>query len=266
MKPGSFLGLAFIVLMAAGLACSSSAAPLPVTPYDDYIEANPMVHQVGNSIVGADGEPLRLRGVNLGGWLLWEGWDFSKGSDLSENKIDQGLVNLVGQSAVDQFHQQMYENFITEADIQAIASLGFNLVRLPINYQILEDDDHPYVYKDTGWGMIDLALTWCEKYNLYVILDLHAVPGGQSGLAPSNPNPAEPRIWSSPDDQARTVALWKAIAARYKDRKIVAGYDLINEPLPGNGDKVVALYQQIIPAIRQEDPDHMLILEGTAFS
>ena len=225
-----------------------------------------MVHQVGQTIIGVDGKPLRLRGVNLGGWLLWEGWDFSKGFDLTENTIDDGLVDLVGQSAVDQFHEQMYANFITEADIKAIADTGFNSVRVPINYRILEDDDNPYVYKDSGWELIDQLLAWCEKYDVYVILDLHAVPGGQSALPPSNTNIAEAKLWSSPDYRSRTIALWKAIASRYKDRKIVAGYDLLNEPLLANGDKLVSFYQQLIPAIREVDPYHLLILEGTEFS
>ncbi len=259
--------LAVLALVASAiLACKAGGTPVPQTPFPDHQGGNPMVHQAGRSLVDPSGQPLRLRGVNLGGWLLWEGWDFSRGSDLSENTIDQGLITLVGQDAVDRFHQQVYENFITEADIQAIAGLGFNSVRLPINYSILESDSRPYAYLDSGWRMIDQALAWCEKYNLYVILDLHAVPGGQSSLPPSNPSPGEPRLWSSPEDQARTVALWKAIAERYQNRTIVAGYDLINEPLPSNGNKLILFYQQIIPAIRQADQYHLLVLEGTAFS
>jgi endoglucanase len=183
----------FIVAVAV-LGCKFGATLVPQTPYPDSQTNNPMVHQLGQTIVGPDGQPLRLRGVNLGGWLLWEGWDFSRGTDLSEHKIDQGLVQLVGQEAVDRFHAQMQENFITEADLQAIAGLGFNSIRLPVNYSILEDDNRPYVYLDSGWRIIDQALAWCEKYHLFVIVDLHAVPGGQSGLAPSNPSPGEPRI------------------------------------------------------------------------
>ena len=263
-----FLWLSIFILATFSLSsCTPGILATPaVTPYPDYFANNPMVHQVGQTIVGLDGKPLRLRGVNLGGWLLWEGWDFSKGFDLTENTIDHNLADLVGQPAVDQFHEQMYANFITEADIKAIAAAGFNSVRLPINYRILEDDDNPYVYKDSGWKLIDQALAWCEKYGVYVILDLHAVPGGQSGMPPSNTNLTEALLWSSQADQARTIALWKAIASRYKDRRIVAGYDLINEPLLANGDKLVTFYQQLIAAIREVDPYHMLILEGTVFS
>jgi len=85
--------LLFIALIS--FACKSSAVPSYNT-YSDYYQNNPMVHQIGNIIVDPNQKPLRLRGVNLGGWLLWEGWDFSKGTDISENKIDAGLTNLVG--------------------------------------------------------------------------------------------------------------------------------------------------------------------------
>jgi aryl-phospho-beta-D-glucosidase BglC (GH1 family) len=266
MKRSSVIRLAILILAMVSQSCAPDPLVATATPYPDYHPDNPMVHQVGRTIVGVDGKPLRLRGVNLGGWLLWEGWDFSKGFDLTENSIDKSLADLVGQPAVDQFREQMYANFITEADFQAIAEAGFNSVRLPINYRILEDDNNPYVYKDSGWKLIDQALAWGEKYGVYVILDLHAVPGGQSGLPPSNTNLTEALLWSSQDDQARTIALWKAIASRYKDRRIVAGYDLLNEPQLANGNKLVAFYQKLIPAIREEDPYHLIILEGTAFS
>ncbi|MBN1441016.1 MAG: cellulase family glycosylhydrolase [Anaerolineales bacterium] len=225
-----------------------------------------MVHQEGTAIVDGEGKPLRLRGVNLGGWLHWEGWDFSKGADISENKIDAGLAGLVGQDAVDRFHEQMEEKFITEDDIRAIAGDGFNSIRLPVNNAILEDDDWPYVYKDSGWERIDRALEWCETHGVYVIFDLHAAPGGQFGLPPSNPGPGKPKLWRSQENIKRTVALWQATAKRYKDRTIVAGYDLLNEPLPPEENQFVGLYQWLVPAIRRIAPRHQLIIEGTPFS
>ena len=98
------------------------------------------------------------------------------------------------------------------------------------------------------------------------MLDLRAAPDGQSGLPPSNPDPGEPKLWLSEDNVKRTVALWQAIAKRYKDRAVVAGYDLLNEPLPPKDNQLVGLYQWLVPAIRQVDPYHMLIIERTAFS
>ena len=128
-----------------------------------------MVHQVGKTIVGVDGKPFKLRGVNLGGWLLWEGGDFGKAILLSESTMLDRLGQLIGAPAAQDFRNQIYANYITAADFQRIAQLGFNSVRLPINAKILEDDDRPYVYKPSGWDLIDHAVTWGEKYSVYAV-------------------------------------------------------------------------------------------------
>lgn len=273
MKPRPFfLLLAFLGLVLSALACgrSSVPVPLPTTPpqssYPDYVPHNPFVHQEGKLVVGLDGQLLKLRGVNLGGWLLWEGWEYGKGLLVSQTTLMTRLTTLVGADQANTFEQQVYANYITKADIQEIAALGFNSVRIPINAKILEDDSQPYVYKDSGWQILDQVLGWCEKYHVYAILDLHAVPGGQSRLTPSDPSTKDQLIWNSPENQARTVAMWLAIASRYHDRKIVAGYDLINEPLPPNGAILNDLERRIAAAIRSVDPDHMLIVEGGKFS
>jgi hypothetical protein len=239
--------LAFLSALALfTVACGFAATLVPLNPYADYFADIPMIHQEVTAIVDGEEKPLRLREVNLGGWLHRERWDFSKGADISDNKIDAGLASLVGQDAVDRFHERMYENFISEADIRAIAGFGFHSVRLPINYSVLEDNGRPYVYKDSGWELIGRALDWCETHGVYVILDLHAAPGGQSGLPPSNPNSGEPKVWHSEENAKRTVALWQAIAGRYKDRTIVAGYDLLNEHLPPKENPLVGLYQWLV--------------------
>jgi len=273
MKPRLlFIPFAFLLLVLSALACgrTSSSTPLPTAPpqssYPDYVPDNPFVHQEGKLVIGLDGQPLKLRGVNVGGWLLWEGWEYGKGLLVSQTTLMDRLTTLVGADQADSFEQQVYANYITEADIQEIAALGFNSVRIPVNAKILEDDSQPYVYKDSGWQILDNVLSWCEQYHVYAILDLHAVPGGQSHLTPSDPATKSQLIWNSPENQDRTVAMWHAIASRYHDRKIIAGYDLINEPLPPNGAILNDLERRIAAAIRSVDPDHMLIVEGGAFS
>lgn len=220
---------------------------------------NPFIHNIGTTLVDGNGEPIKLRGVNLGGWLHWEGWIWGGGLN-GETAVREQLTALVGADEMASFEQQIYQNFITEADIARIANLGFNVVRLPINHRLLEDDDQPFVYKQSGWDILDQFLDWCEKYNVYVVLTLHATPGGQSRLFTADPDPS--LLWSSEKLQTRTAALWQAIAQRYKDREIIAGYDLLNEPAPPENQDLLALYQLIIAAIRSVDPHHMVILEG----
>ena len=151
-----------IGLIAAGmLACGRTGQPAPApTPrpqvsFVDYFPDNPMVHQEGTTLVGRDGQPLRLRGVNLGGWLLWEGWEYGKGWAVTETEMRKRLTDLAGTDAALAFERGMQANFITEADIQAIARLGFNSVRLPFNAKLLEDEEHPFVYRPEGWAVLD---------------------------------------------------------------------------------------------------------------
>jgi endoglucanase len=137
-------------------------------------------------------------------------------------------------------------------------------VRVPFNHTLLEDDDKPGVYKPEGWKVLDSLLYWCDKHHVYVILDLHAAPGGQNAYFISDPDKGK-KMWNDPANVSRTVALWKAIAVRYKSRRIIAGYDLLNEP--GFDKKLLMpIYRQIISAIREADPHHMIILEGSALA
>ncbi len=222
-----------------------------------------MIHRRGTQLVDGSGQPIKLKGVNLGGWLLWEGWIWGGGFD-AEKKIMNRLNDLVGKEAAIKFRDDIHNNFITESDFRSIAELGFNVIRLPFNHTILEDDDKPFVYKDSGWAILDRAISWAKKYNIYVVLDLHALPGGQSSYFPSDPD--DDRLWDSKENMQRSVALWKTIAQRYKDQTIVAGYDLVNEPIPKNKSIFVELYNQMIAAIREVDPNHLIIIEGADFS
>lgn len=192
-------------------------------------------------------------GVNLGGWLLWEGWIFGKGFTAQSAIADQ-LTELVGHEETSRFRDGIYRNFVAESDLAKIVELGFNSVRVPVSWRLLEDD--------AGWRVLDRLIDDCEKRRLYVVLDLHAAPGGQSRLFICDPGKAGDAVWNSPDSQLRTIALWQAIAQRYRDRTTVAGYDLLNEPMAPGGTALVDLYHRIIAAIRAVDPQHLIILEG----
>ena len=225
--------------------------------------ANQMIHQQGSLIVDGQGQPIKLRGVLLEGWLMWNGPVWGTGLFNSETKIEEKIVELVGPEKALWFRQQIYQTFITEHDIQMIAEMGFNVVRVPFNHTILEADDQPFVYKESGWALLDQLLNWCEKHGVYVVFDMHSAPGGQSGVFVNDPDGTN--FFKSDVHIKRTAELWKAIAHRYKDREIVAGYDLLNEPqLPlfTEPSVLVETYAKIIKAIRQVDTEHMVILSA----
>ena len=117
--------------------------------------------------------------------------------------------------------------------------------------------------------MTDSLISWCKQNQMYVILDLHAAPGGQGAdQGISDYDPTKPSLWESKDNRDKTVALWKRLAERYKDEPWVGAYDLLNEPnwnMPGN-IPLRDLYYEITDSIRAVDSTHMIIIEGNWFA
>jgi aryl-phospho-beta-D-glucosidase BglC (GH1 family) len=215
--------------------------------------ANPMIHRSGRQLVDGQGRAVQLRGVNLGGWLLWEGWIFGRGFT-SQSVLEEKLAAAAGPEAAAQFRDRLYENFITGADVTNIAALGFNCVRVPVNWRLLQSD--------AGWRILDRLLDHCGQQHVYVVLDLHAAPGGQSPWFTCDPGKGGARLWSEATNQQLTVSWWGQIAQHCRDRATVAGYDLLNEPAAPDGEALAALYQRIIAAVRAVDARHLIILEG----
>ena len=239
----------------------------------------------GTKIVDDSGQPVILRGMGLGGWMLQEGYMLQLGEVGQQHRIRAKLVELVGEKRTAAFYRAWLDNHTTEADIEQMAKWGFNSVRLPIHFDqlTLPADKEPKPRQDTwleeGFQRIDRLLEWCRKHRIYLILDLHAAPGGQGNdLAISDRDPTRPSLWESAENQRKTVALWKKLAARYKDEPSIGAYDMINEPnwsfaTPGKGNGcdetaskgVWELQQRITKAIREVDSKHMVIIEGNCW-
>jgi len=221
------------------------------------------VHSDGDLIKDGAGNTIRLEGVNLGGWLMWEAWIWGGGFTQEKTMYDR-IETKIGPVAAADFQTDVYWNYINEKDLDVISGACFNIVRIPFNHTILEDDANPFVYKDSGWEILDSAISWCERNDVYALLDLHSAPGGQSNSFTADPDATN--LWEDPLNQTRTAALWKAIANRYKNRGIVAGYDLLNEPNAPNSGDLVLLYERIADSIRTVDNNHMLFIEGNTFA
>ncbi|MCW3102119.1 MAG: cellulase family glycosylhydrolase [Bacteroidetes bacterium] len=222
------------------------------------------VHRNNRQILDGQNNPVQLEGVNLGGWLMWEGWIWG-GGYTQEKTIYNKIESVVGTPAADAFRDSVHKNFITRRDIQLISEECFNVVRIPFNSSLLEEDFTPYTYKPEGWAVLDSVLKWCEDYNVYAILDMHSAPGGQSNSFTADPD-LFINLWNGTVNQNRTRRMWKEIALRYKDRGIIAGYDLLNEPNVSADADLVAMYEGIIDSIRAVDQNHMLFIEGNNFA
>lgn len=234
---------------------------------DSDLEVAGFVKAVGIKIVNGSGKEILLRGVGLGSWLLPEGymWKFPDQGD-RPRRIEQMISELVSEEKSAEFWSLYYDRYTAEADIQKIAAEGFNSVRVPINSRMLIEDGEPLRVKEGRLLLIDRVIAWCRKYSIYVILDLHGAPGGQTGTNIDDSEKDKPELFTDESNRRLTIALWRMLAERYKNEWIVAGYDLLNEPLPNwfaeYNDQVMPLYKDIIQAIREVDQHHMIILEG----
>ena len=218
---------------------------------------------------------LILRGINLGGWMLQEPYMFEfTGAADSLHEFKEKLVDFIGQENTDNFYNSWLENFITKADIDSLASYGYNSVRLPMHYNLftLPIQQEPNVgentWIETGFILVDNLLEWCEENNMYLILDLHAAPGGQGfGSDINDYDPNLPSLWESEENKNKTIALWGQIANRYKDEPGIGGYDLLNETHWDLGENELRdFYIDVTNEIRIYDDIHIIFIEGNGYA
>jgi len=222
----------------------------------------------GRAIVDSSGNPVHLRGIGLGGWLVPEGYMLDIPGFGSPTAIRNMIIDLIGSDLTDEFYQQYEANYVTEADIELIAEWGFNSIRIPFHYQLLTSLATPTVFKEEGFQLLDTLLAWCKRNSLYLILDLHCAPGGQNP-GPISDSPGTAELWGNPVYLDLTVAMWRKIAEHYVGEPWIAGYDLLNEPvLSGsyNNIHLRTLYFRLTQAIREVDPDHILFIEGNWYA
>lgn len=239
----------------------------------------------GQKIVDSKGENVYLKGLGLGGWMLQEGY-MLKTDDFAgpQYKIKEKIAEVAGEDGKNEFYKAYLKNGITKKDIDSLAKWGFNSIRLPMHYDLYtlpiekEKVKGENTWLEEGFVMTDNLLKWCEDNKIYLILDLHAAPGGQGNDANISDNDkSKPNLWESEENQKKTIALWKKLAERYKDKEWIAGYDLINEPNypftgknPNGTDEMSnaplwKLQKDISDAIRQVDKNHIIILEGNGW-
>lgn len=234
------------------------------------VSAQTFLHAKGQDIVDESDRKVLLRGVGLGNWMLPEGymWKFGNKAD-RPRKIEKLVADHIGSEKAEQFWKTFRRNYITEADIKRIAELGFNSVRPALNARLFLTEGEKNEFVDEGFELLDNLIGWCKKYHLYVIIDMHAAPGGQTGANIDDSPNNEPELFTNPKNQDLLEKLWVKIADRYKDEPCVAAYDLLNEPLPERTgaaakykNELVPLYQRLIKTIRQVDKKHIFTLEG----
>ena len=246
-----------------------------------------MLRTEGRKMVNGAGEEVILRGWGAGNWTNPEGFMLGIGTGYMGASMSPGLSlpgrftsgrtmsstirELCGSEYTREFWPRWHLNHLGEADIRAMAELGYNSLRLPITAWVLLPEEPGIHFNEAGFQMLDRVLDWCEQYKIYAILDLHGAPGGQSGLACDDGLDNIPHMFLEPESRERALILWEELARRYGDRWIVGGYDLLNEPISTPRwhhlmPELERFYDDVIARIRRHDKNHIVFLEGATFS
>ena len=173
-------------------------------------------------------------GINLGGWL----------------------------SQADGTTEDYFNTFITEADLSAIAAMGMDHVRLPVDYNWIETEDGAPI--EAGYRHIDDCVNWCQAHGLNLLIDLHKAFGYT--FDPLEVNADREIFFHDEGLQARFIALWRRIAERYGAKDFVA-FELLNEVVPATvADAWNAIARRAIRAIREIAPRAWVVVGGVRYN
>lgn len=171
-------------------------------------------------------------GINLGGWL----------------------------SQYKEFSKEHFDTFIVEKDIEVIAAAGFDHIRVPFDYPLIEKDEAPGIYIEEGLKYIDVCLEWCRKYQLGMVLDMHHAPGYRFQDIGSN------TLFEDIKQQNRFIDLWKFLADRYVVEREHIAFELLNEIVEPDSSRWNKLMLECIDGIRSVDPTRWIYVGGNNYN
>lgn len=261
------LGCLGVAMLTQATACSSGAATEASPKPEEFVRID------GQNLIKPNGEKLFIVGTNLGNWLNPEGYMFGFEKTNSGHFIDEMLRQMVGPDFTDEFWELFKDNYITRHDVELIASTGANTIRLPFHYRLFTDEDYMGLKSaQDGFERVDSVVAWCRDNGLYLILDMHDAPGGQTGDNIDD-SYGYPWLLESEKSQQQFCEIWRTIADRYKNETTILGYELINEPVPHyweNKDSLNALveplHKRAVKAIREVDNNHIVLIGGTQWN
>ena len=262
--------LLFIFSLAGILSLSSCS---PAVKRESSTNLN-FIKVEGQNLIGTDGKKFFIQGINLGNWLNPEGYMFGFKKTSSARLINQAFCEMVGPDFTSQFWKQFKDNYITRDDIRYIRKTGMNTIRMPFHYKLFTDEDYMGLSANQdGFQRLDSLVSWCRESNIYLILDMHDAPGGQTGDNIDD-SYGYPWLMTSEASQQKFTEIWKRIAEHYQNEPVILGYDLLNEPIAtyfsNEKEKLNAalepLYKRAVAAIREVDKNHVVLLGGAQWN
>jgi hypothetical protein len=242
--------------------------PLLLSTYNSHAQSKKFISVKGKEIIGADGKPFLIKGTNLGNWLVPEGYMFRFNNTPSPRLINEAFTELIGPEDVKNFWKKYLDNYITEEDIHYLKSIGCNSLRIPFHYKLFTDEEYMGGKGEArGFQIMDKLIGWCKNEGLYLLLDMHCAPGGQTGDNIDD-SWGHPFLFDDAASRKKFIDVWVKLARRYSKETTVLGYDLLNEPIAHFFDTahfnplLEPLYKEVTRAIRAVDKNHLIFLGG----
>lgn len=213
--------------------------------------------QIKNRNYYLNSEKFIPKGINLGNWLNIE--SFMHGLPSVESDMHKQMNEILGKEKTARYWEIYRDTYIDETDFKLIASNGFNCVRLPINANLFHETE---IFGEIVFYYIDKTFEWARKYNIYVQLDLHALPGGQARDHNADPyygiNAA---FWDHDFFREQALDIVESLAERYANEKFLWGYSPACEPNTQKVELLQEYYRKSIERIRIHDKHHIILLE-----
>ena len=269
------ISLILIAAMVFALGCPAFAAGETADTVNGFT-ADDFLTTKGQDIINRKGEKVTLKGVNLGAWMIFEGWLCPYEDDLDHYTVLEKLTERFGEEKAYELFNTYMDNWITEYDLDEIKAMGFNCVRVPFWYRnFYYDDNGRKILDENGewdFSRLEWVVSECAERELYVVLDMHGAVGYQSD-APHSGKGHSVGLYADTEQGERyrelTDELWTEIATRFRDEPAVAMYDLLNEPMCDveateferrkNNEMI---YTRLYDTIRAVDSEHIITMEA----
>ncbi|KZO96716.1 glycoside hydrolase family 5 protein [Calocera viscosa TUFC12733] len=213
----------------------------------------------------------KMIGISLGNYLVLERWmteDWFVGAAGPDAYDEWTFTNFTG-GAAPGLLQAHWDSWVSEDDIERVYQAGVNTIRVPTGYWawIPTIEGEPYVQAGQ-LDRLELVMSWAYKRGMYVLVDLHGLPGSQNGEQQSGHNTSDVRFYQ-PAYQTRSDATLAAALSWISSspyRSVVSGIEVCNEPRPNSDDNfsvLAAYYERSYTACtNRSDPVPMIFHHG----